>query len=65
MNRTLVITESHSVKCFEVEQIDILRFLEKCRMLRQLGGYGEIRIVMRDGFLVEWHSTQREHCNPS
>jgi hypothetical protein len=58
---TVIITEEHLVPCFDSEVDDISRFLSKVRQLRQGTGYGEIRVLMRDGFLVEWYFTEREH----
>ncbi len=49
------------VYCGAYEQKHILKFLEKWNDCNKQGGFGELRAVVKDGRIMEWYVTSREH----
>jgi hypothetical protein len=49
------------VYCADQESRDVLKFLEKLLVCKKLGGFGELRAVVKDGRIMEWYVTSREH----
>jgi hypothetical protein len=48
-------------QCTQQEAVDCLIFVEKLRMVRKLGGTGEIIVSLKRGAAFSWKTTQYEH----